>query len=280
VLPALVIFFRESLEASLIVGILLAYLRRVGRGDAARLVWLGVAAALAADLVVGLATFGVIRSYDGSPAQLGLEGGTYLLATAILTYMSFWMERQAGEMRGELERRARAALSRGSLGAMALLSGVTVGREGLETVFFTLAVALRTPLPRLALGAALGLAAGLSVTWGMNRMGRRVPLHLFFQVLGVLLLLFAAGLLADGVQDLQALGWLPFLRQVLWRSGSLLREQSLPGDLLHSFFGYAESPTALQVGAYVTFLAAAVTAYVRLGRRPRIPRGGAPARLR
>jgi high-affinity iron transporter len=269
VLPTLVIFFRESLEASLIVGIILAYLHRVGRGERARAVWCGVAAALGLDLAVALASFHAIAQYDGSRVQTLLEGGTYVLATGLLTAMSFWMKRQGGAIRGELEAQVRAALSRGSVAALVALSALTVGREGLETAFFTLAIAFRATGPQLAAGAFLGLLCGLAVSWWIYRLGRRAPLGLFFNVLGVLLLLFAAGLLSDGLQDFQRLGWLPLFGQTLWSTARLLSENSALGDILHSLLGYAASPTLLQVGAYAIFLTAAVAAYTRLGTNPR-----------
>jgi high-affinity iron transporter len=266
VLPTLVIFFRESLEASLIVGIILAYLYRIGRPDQARPVWSGVAAAVAVDFTVALATFHVIRTYDGSRVQTVLEGGTYFVATGMLTYMSFWMKGQGAGLRREIEAQVQQALTRSSIAAMVMLSAVTVGREGLETAFFTLAIAFHTHAGSLAAGALLGLALGFAVSYWIYRLGRRLPLRLFFNVLGVLLLLFAAGLLADGVQAFQSLGWLPFLHQVLWHTRRWLSEDSALGDILHSFFGYADAPTVLQVTVYAAFLAASVAAYLRAGR--------------
>jgi high-affinity iron transporter len=266
VLPTLVIFFRESLEASLIVGIILAYLRRVGRSDRATAVWAGVAIAVGADAVVALATYHLIQEYDGSRFQTVLEGTTYVIATVVLTYMSFWMKGQSRTLRNELEERVAAALSTGTVTAMAVLAFITVGREGLETVFFTLAIAFNATPWGLAAGAAAGLALGLLVSYWVYTLGRRLPLGLFFNGLGVLLLLFASGLLADGIQNFQALGWLPFLHQVVWNSSHLLSENSATGDLLHSFFGYAEAPTVLQISVYVSFLAVSVLAYLRLGR--------------
>ena len=275
-LPTLVIFFRESLEASLIVGIILAYLHRVGRSDQAGPVWWGVAGALLLDLGVALATYRVIRAYDGSRVQTVLEGCTYLVAAGLLTSVSLWMKGQGGALRRDLEAAVQAALSRRSLLAMSALAAVTVGREGLETVFFTLALALQARPWALAAGAAVGLACGLAVSQGVYRLGRRVPLGLFFNVLGVLLLVFAAALLSDGIQDFQALGWLPFLQHVVWHSQAVLSENSALGDILHSFAGYAAQPSILQVGAYVAFLAAGLAAYLRTGRRGR-PEGARPA---
>lgn len=265
-LPSLVIFFRESLEASLIVGIILAYLHRIGRSEQARPVWIGVGAAVAVDFAVALATYHIIRQYDGSRIQTILEGGTYFVATGVLAYMSFWMKHQSHGLKRELEIQVRTALTRGSVAAMVLLSAITVGREGLETVFFMLAIAFNTTPLGLAIGAALGLGLGLGVSYWIYHLGRRLPLNLFFNVLGVLLLLFAAGLLADGVENFQSLGWLPFLHQVAWHSQRLLNQHSAFGDILHSFFGYADAPTVLQIASYVAFLGASIAAYLRLGR--------------
>lgn len=266
-LPTLVIFFRESLEASLVVGILLAYLRRVERPDQARAVWLGVAAGLAVAVGVALVAYRLLTAYAGSRLQLVLEGVTYLMAAGLLTYMSFWMKEQGQGLRRELEARVQTALGRGSTAALVLLAAVTVGREGLETVLFTLAIALGARPAALGAGAALGLLAGLLCSGWLHLLGRRLPLGAFFRVLGILLLLFAAGLLVDGVQNLQALGWLPVAQRVVWHSARLLREHSVLGDLLHSFFGYADRPTLLQVGVYGAFVLTAIPAFLRRGPR-------------
>lgn len=271
-LPTFIIFFRETLEASLVVGIILAYLHRIGRQDRTASVWFGVGVAVALDLAVAMISYHLIHQYDGSRVQAILEGCTYVVATAMLTYMSFWMKGQSSQIRGELERKVDIALSRGSLGALVLLSAVTVGREGLETAFFTLAIALNQQGLPMLLGAFLGLLAGLGVSAWVYSLGRRAPLGLFFNVLGVLLLLFGAGLLADAVESFQSIGWLQFLTGIVWHSQALLREESPLGDILHSLFGYAQAPTVLQLGVYVAFLAVAVIAYLGLTGTQKRPR--------
>lgn len=270
-LPTFVIFFRETLEASLVVGIILAYLHRIGRQDRTLSVWLGVGFAVALDLAVALFSYHLIHQYDGSRVQAILEGSTYLAATAMLTYMSFWMKGQSSQIRGDLEHKVDIALSRGSLVALVVLSAVTVGREGLETVFFTLAIALNQQGLPLLLGAVLGLLAGLGVSAWVSRLGRRAPLGLFFNVLGVLLLLFGAGLLADAIESFQSIGWFKVLTGIVWHSQAFLSEGSALGDILHSLFGYAQAPTALQVTVYLVFLIIAAAAYLRLGRRHGAP---------
>ena len=263
-LPTFVIFFRETLEASLVVGIILAYLHRIGRRDRTASVWLGVGIAVALDLAVAMVSYHLIHQYDGSRVQAILEGGTYVIATAMLTYMSFWMKGQSSQIRGELERKVDIALSRGSLGAMILLAAITVGREGLETAFFTLAIALNQQGLPMLFGAFVGLLAGLGVSAWVYSLGRRAPLGLFFNVLGVLLLLFGAGLLADAIESFQSIGWLNVLTTIVWHSQALLSEESPLGDILHSLFGYAQAPTVLQVGVYLAFLIITTIAYLNL----------------
>lgn len=265
-IPVLVIFFREGLEASLIVGVVLAYLQKIGRGELSRQIWLGVVAAVAVDAVLGVGLFHVVGHYDGSRTETILEGTTYLIAVVILTGMSFWMKAQSRDIRRSLERQVDLAVSRGTILALVGLAFITVGREGLETVFFALAMAFRTPLLGLASGAVIGFALALMVDIALFRAGRRVPLSLFFNILGGVLLVFAAALLADGIEDFQALGWLPFLTHVVWHSGRLLNENGVLGDILHNFIGYAETPTVLQVGAYVAYLGVAFGTYFGLWR--------------
>lgn len=262
-IPSLIIFFREGLESSLIVSVILSYLYKIGMAKKARWVWAGVGAAVVLDLGLGLGLFHMIRQYDGSRIQTILEGTTYFIATAMLTGMSFWMKTQSRGIKAALQQQIDLALSRGTLLALVGLSFITVGREGLETVFFTLAVAFHSDGWGLAAGALTGLASALAVDWAIFRAGFRLPLTLFFNILGGMLLVFAAALLANGIEDYQSLGWLPFFTHSLWNTQYFLNQNSLWGDILHNFTGYADSPTLLQVGAYVVFLAAGFWAYFK-----------------
>ena len=118
-------------------------------------------------------------------------------------------------------------------------------------------------------GAGLGLLVALAIAVIVYRLGKRLNLAVFFRVLGVLLMLFAAGLLADAIQNLQALNWLPFGTHVLWNTSGALSESSNLGDLAHSFLGYADHPTLLQGLVWLAYVLASVTAFSLLGRRPR-----------
>jgi high-affinity iron transporter len=263
----LVIFLREGIEASMIVAILLAYLNRIGARQYFRDVFLGVGAALLLAAAGGTAAYLTVRAYDGSRAQTIFETGTYLLAAAVLTYMTFWMRNHARDLAGILRAKADAALTRGARTGLALLAFQAVGREGLETVVFTLAIVFSTSTKGAVAGAAAGLAISLVIAFFIYRLGHKLNLARFFTVVGALLMVFAAGLLADAVEDLQQLGWLPVLTTPLWHTGSVLSEDSTFGDIAHSFFGYADTPSVLQAVIYIGYLGAALIFFLR-ARRP------------
>jgi len=266
-LATLVIFLREGVEASMIVAILLAYLNRIGQRDHFRDVFVGVGAALVLATAGGVIAYETIRSYDGSRAQTIFETATYLLAAGVLTYMTFWMQNHARSLSKELRARADAALDGRARLGLGLLAFQAVGREGLETVVFTLAIVFSTTAAGALSGAAIGLAGSLAVAFVIYRLGHRLNLARFFTVIGVLLMVFAAGLLADSVQNLQELGWLPVLASPMWHTTSVLSEESAFGDVMHSFFGYSDAPTPLQLTVYVAYLAVAVIAYLGLRSR-------------
>lgn len=237
----------------MICSIMLAYLKQVGRSDRFRDVWIGVGAAIVVAVVGGVVVYSTLRNYDGSDLQTKIEGITYFIACGVLTYMTFWMKRQGRNMKKELHAKMEAAMSTGSILAIGLIAFITVGREGLETVVFMIAIAFHTSTLLLALGALVGIVAGLILSYFIYVAGKRVNLKHFFDVMGTLLMLFAAGLLANGIEDFQGLGWLP-AQHALWNTATWLSENSTFGDILHSFFGYADQPSAMQVSLYVVYI--------------------------
>src|SRR5579872_731135 len=263
-LATLVIFLREGVEASMIVAILLAYLNRIGRREYFRDVFAGVGAALLLATAGGVAAYLTIRSYDGSRLQTIFETVTYLAAATVLTYMTFWMRKHARSLSKELRARTDAALDGKARWGLGLLAFQAVGREGLETVVFTLAIIFSTSTAGALTGAVIGLAGSLVLAFVIYRLGHKLNLSKFFTVIGCLLMVFAAGLLADTVQNLQELGWLRFLGAPMWHTGQILSEDSAFGDVLHSFFGYSDSPTPLQLLVYVAYLGIVIAAFLGL----------------
>ncbi|HXQ91251.1 MAG TPA: FTR1 family protein [Acidimicrobiales bacterium] len=263
----LVIFLREGIEASMIVAILLAYLDRIGQRRHFVDVLSGVGAALVLAGGGGVGVYYTIRDWSGTRAQTIFETGTYLLAAVVLTYMTFWMRNHSRTFSAELAAKTDAAMSTGARRGMFLLAFQAVGREGLETVVFTLAIVFSTSAKGAVLGGAVGLALALALAFVIYRLGKRVNVALFFKVVGALLMVFAAGLLVDAVENLQQLGWLPIFTHPLWNSGHLLSEDSSFGDIIHSFFGYVSRPTPLEIAVWVVYATVAVTAFLGLWHR-------------
>lgn len=263
-----VLFLREGLEASLVISILFAVLRQLGQMHQARAVWAGVGLAVLGSLLGGLALYLTIRTYDGSTFQTIFETITYLVAVILLTGMTFWMQKHSRLLKKEITEKASVA---GSGFALGLLAFSTVGREGLETAIFALAIAFQTNPLLLLLGAALGLLAALILCFFIYRLGYRLDYRVFFRIMGIVLIFFAAGLLGDAVQNLQQLGWLPIGTATLWNTGHLLSEESTVGDLLHTFLGYAEAPTVLQAFLYAAYLLIVGGIFARITRKPLPP---------
>lgn len=272
-IAAFVLFLREGLEASLIVSLLFAALRQLGLSHQARAIWIGVGLAVLGSLLSGVALYITIHNFVGSDFQKVFETITYLVAVVLLTTMTFWMQRHSRSMKKEFVAKASVASSGFALG---LLAFSTVGREGVETAIFTLAFALQTNALLLLLGAALGLATSLGLCFLIYRLGYKLDYRVFFRVMGMVLLFFAAGLLADAIQNMQELGWITIGLTPLWNTAHLLPEDSTLGDILHSFLGYAESPTILQSTFYAAYLLIAGFLFIRLTRKPLTPQVAPP----
>ncbi len=262
-----VIFLREGIEASMIVAILCAYLDRIGQRQHFRDVFAGVGAAMGLVLVGGVAIFLTLRDYAGTRVQTIFETCTYLLAAGVLTYMTFWMRSHSRTLSSDLRARTEAALSGRARTGLGLLAFQAVGREGLETMVFTLAIVFASNARSVLAGGVAGLVVSLALAFVIYRLGHRINIGAFFKVVGSLLMVFAAGILVDAIQNLQELGWLPFLRHPVWNTDALLSQDSAVGDIFHSFFGYASRPTVLQVVVYLAYLGLAVGTFLVLSRR-------------
>jgi len=266
-----VLFLREGLEASLIVSILFAALRQLDQMEKARAVWIGVGLAVLGSLLGGLALYVFVHEYADTTFQIIFETITYLVAVVLLTTMTFWMQKHSRSMKREITAKAGAA---GSGFALGLLAFTTVGREGLESAFFTLAFAFQTNAVLLLTGALLGVLSAVGLCVLIYKVGYRLDYRIFFRVMGILLLFFAAGLLSDAVQNMQQLGWLSFGMAPLWNTSHFLSENSVIGDLLHGIIGYAEAPTILQGLLYITYLLIAGGIFAWMTRKPTV---GKPA---
>lgn len=262
---AFLITLREGIEAALIVSIVLAYLARTGNRGQFNRVWLGVALAALGSVLAGVVVFRVVGEFSGRTEEI-FEGLAMLTAVAVLSYMIIWMKRQAANIRANLQAQVDAALRGGSGLALALLAFVAVGREGIETVLFMLA-AVRTSTPvESTIGGLLGLAGAVALGYGVFRGSRFLNLRLFFSVTGILLILFAGGLLAHGIHELEEAGIIPILIEHVWDINPILDENVGLGSFLKALFGYNGNPSLVEVVAYGAYLAGAFSYFLRFSR--------------
>ncbi|HTZ09749.1 MAG TPA: FTR1 family protein [Acidimicrobiales bacterium] len=264
-----VIFLREGIEASMIVAILLAYLDRIGKRRYFVDVLAGVGAALVLAGAAGVTAYLTIHTYAGTTVQTVFETCTYLLAAVVLTYMTFWMRNHARTIAADLQARTEAAISTGERRGLFLIAFQAVGREGLETVVFTLAVVFSSSAHGAVAGGVAGLVVALGIAFAVYKLGKRLNVALFFKVVGALLMVFAAGLLVDAVEDMQSLGWIPSFGRPLWNTNGVLDEGSTLGDIVHTFFGYVGRPNVLEVVVWLGYVLLAVTAFLGLWHRRR-----------
>ncbi len=250
------ITLREGIEAALIVSIILAYLNTIGRRDRHRAVWGGVGAAAGVSLVAGVIVFLSAGSLSEGAEQV-FEGLVAFAAVGVLTWMIFWMRRQARFLKGSLQEKVSLALESGSTLALAALAFFVVAREGLETVLFLFATvdAATVGSPALALtGAVLGLATAFVLGFLLYKGGIRLNLRTFFKVTGALVLLVAAGLLANGIHELQEAGWIAGESAKAFDLSGVLSDQGTAGSLLKAMFGYNADPSVLEFFAWLGYL--------------------------
>ena len=221
-----VVALREGFEASLVVGIVLAFLDRTGRRDGFSTVWAGVAAAVAISVAAGVVLFTIGAELEGTAAAV-FEGSAAILAAGLLTWMIFWMRRQARSIRKEIEGRVSTALAQGSALGLATIAFVGVLREGVETALFLFSTTEESSPVVSFIGGLVGLSLAVALGYAFYRGSSRLNLRLFFQATSVLLLLFAAWLLTKGLEELAEGGVIPENEALLFAAFGALAAPTL-----------------------------------------------------
>ena len=250
-----VIFLREGIEASLIAAILAAYLTKIGQRPAIKIVVAGMVSAALLAGAAGVAVYATVRTWADTRAQTIFETVMYVLAAAILVSMSLWMGRHARTMSSELKSQAEGVLSKGERRGLFFLAFQATGRETIEATVFTLAVLLGPTGKGALLGGAVGLVVAAGIAIAMFKFGVKVNVSTFFKVIGWILTVFGGAMASNAVENLQGLGWLPFLDTPMWNSNGFIDGSSQLGDLLHAFIGYSAQPTPLQLLTFVGYIA-------------------------
>ncbi|MBI4336878.1 MAG: FTR1 family protein [Chloroflexi bacterium] len=265
---SLLVTARETLEASLVIGILLAYLAQTKNRHYFPSVWLGVGLAVAASGLLGTALFLTIGGLAGRPEEV-FEGVVMWAAAGVLTYVLWWMGKQGRNMAKSLQGEARAALGKGSTLAITTLAFLAVFREGAETVLYLSAIASSSGGPGVITGAATGFGIAALAGYVVYKGGSRyLDLRVFFRVTTIILLVFAAGLVGKATLAFQAAGIFPGTIAV-WDTSHLLSETVGVGAVLGVLVGYTATPSLLQVIFWLGYVALVVALYVDLGGRPR-----------
>ncbi|MCF1708279.1 FTR1 family protein [Tabrizicola sp. J26] len=251
-LSAFLVMLREGLEAALIVGIIASYLARTGRSDWLPAVWIGVLLAIAISLFAGAAVLVVGAQFPQRTQEL-FEAIVGAAAVVILISMIFWMRKAARSIRKTMEHDIDKALAdaRGPAWALIGLSFFAVAREGLESVFFLVALFQQSPGPEALIGALLGLAVAAALGVAIFRGGLRLDLRLFFRWTGVVIILVAAGLASGVLRSLHEAGVWNLLQQPVWDLTRTLPITSVTGTILSGLFGYHDAPVLGEVLVWV-----------------------------
>ena len=287
-LPTYVVTLREGFEASLVVGIVLACLNKVGQNQLNRWVYQGIGGGIVASVLVGLLLAGILQgvtSYQSPYTPIIKECLATLfgiIAVAMLSWMLIWMTQQGKNLKGDVEQGIAAALQ-GNNGAgkgVFLLVFIAVLREGFETVLFIVAKFENSwKIP--SIGAALGLTTAAILGFLLFQLGVKINIRLFFKIMGIFLLLVVGGLVLGVLKHLNLavilLGQVDpsfsqwcflsgdscILGSLVWDGSEILPDQTFPGIILKSLFGYRQTLYLGQIVVYLLFLFTVGTLYFR-----------------
>jgi high-affinity iron transporter len=265
-LPSYLLSLREGLEAALIIGIVLGALRKIRRTDLAPAVWYGTFSAIGLSVIAGWILTAIGFELDGTAEQI-FEGFTMLLAAGILTWMIFWMHTQSRHIKSELEAGVNKAAATTGQRALFGLAFIAVVREGIELALFLTAATFASDAIQTVIGALLGLGTAALLGWSLFATTVRLDLRRFFKVTGILLILFAAGLVAHGVHEFNEAGWIPEVIEHIWDLNAILSETSFAGTIFKTLFGYNANPSLTEIIAYALYLIAVFFSLRRLMRK-------------
>ncbi len=257
---------REGVEAALVVGILVAYVNKIGRRDVLPRIWLGVGLAVLLSLAFGaLLTFGT----TGLPTNIEalIAGVLSIIATAFVTWMIFWMLRTSRSMSRDLHGEIDTHLAGAGWG-LVLVAFLAVGREGVETALFIWAAVQAsgsTALPLL--GAALGILLAALIGYLLYRGVVRINLSRFFAFTGVFLIIVAAGVLSNGVHDLQEFGLIPGADNLAFNVTAAVPPESWYGALLQGTLNFSPTTSWLQLIVWVAYVVPVLTVFAATIRR-------------
>lgn len=269
-LSSFLITFRESLEAALIIGIILSYLFKTKETQYNKIVYIGIAAGIFASILGAIGFQMLANGFEGNAEKI-FEGVTMLVGAALLTTMIFWMLQQR-EIAQQLQEKIAQHLSNAQRFELFALAFVAIFREGIETVIFL--EAARYATEELSLfGALLGVGTAIVLGFILFVLSLHINLKRYFTATSILLLLFAAGLVAHGVHELEEAGLLPNIVEHVWdfnpavtKEGiyPLLHEKGTIGSFAKGLLGYNGDPSLLEVLSWTGYIVGVVIYWRRI----------------
>lgn len=259
------IMLREGLEAALIIGIMATYIVQRGRSGALSSIWAGAAAAVLASLALGAALTLSGLQFPQREQEI-FEAVVAVVAIVLLLSMVFWMRKAGGHLRREIEGEVSRQLQGQEAGFSLALAGTAfliVGREGLESVMFLVAILQQAPGPSMMIGALLGILVACLIAMLIFRFGIRINLRRFFRITGAFVLLVAAGLGAGVLRALHEAGIWNLMQDQAFDLTQILPADSPVGVLLAGIFGYADAPSWGEVAAYLIVLLPGLWVFLR-----------------
>ena len=254
-IPAFLLALREGLEGALIVGIVLGALRKMNRNELQPIVWAGTISAVVVSALAAIVLYQVGISLE-EEAEAIFEGITMLLAAAVLTWMILWMRYQAKSMSQNLAAEVREAVGKRGKQTLFAVAFLAIVREGIELALFLAAASFAAGAQATIIGAVLGLLVIGVVAWAFFNRLIKLDMGRFFQYTSIILILFAAGLVAHGVHELNEVGWIPSVIEHVWDINFILDENSFVGEILKTVFGYNGNPSLTEILAYVGYYVA------------------------
>ncbi|WP_349408077.1 FTR1 family iron permease [Pseudalkalibacillus sp. SCS-8] len=271
-IQALLITFREALEALLIVGIITTYLKRIKRPEFTKYVWLGVGLAILASFGAALLFQVVFTGFAAMGSEMYLKISIMLISSVLLTQMVFWMAKHSRNLKGEMESKLDGYLTAGNVIGMVFHTFLVVLREGIETVFFFAAITGGNIEKAITgWGAISGVLIAIVVCHLFFKGTMRVPLKTFFKVTGAFIVVVAAGLLVQAISMMQDLKIIGSIMPHAYNLTSILPEHPIDyahylrdygvapllsgeiGIFLKALFGYSSMPSIEEILAYIGY---------------------------
>lgn len=254
-LQSFIILTREGLECFLILGIILGYLRKTNKTEFNKAIYIGSVIAIIASVICAV-LFQVFLGGYGGDLHYIIEGASKLFAVIILTVMLFWMKNASSNLKGDLEKKlTKEEVGWGKYFSLGFFAFITIFKEGIEVTLFLGAISSETTLSGEIIGSILGFIAALVIVFIIFKTSINFNIKTFFNIMGFIIILIAAGLMAGVVYEFQKMGLIPTFIEHLYNLNNYLSPAIQQGlSFIHGIIGYRPNPSLLQVLAYVIYL--------------------------